>query len=121
MLSRWLDTIMIAERTAEGTDPPAWEFQVRGSTVMLFGERTTHSGKFHVLIDGAISVCLPGGILDCRSSVGGTIFRAPTLAVGLDPNREHRVTLIPFDDRPGFAEWRVESICVAGGHAEILQ
>ena len=44
---------------------------------------------------------------------------ARTLATGLDPAVEHTLSLVPFTDRPGPAEWRIESICVAGPGAMV--
>lgn len=119
LMSRWLDSVAAAERPAGGADPGAWELSFRGATVILFGECTAASGKLRVLIDGRPAAALKDGVLDCRSGAGGTYKLDPTLAVGLDPAVEHTLRLEPFDDRPGKAEWRIESVCVAGGEAAV--
>jgi hypothetical protein len=119
LMSRWLDSLGIAERAAGAADPTAWELHFRGATVMLFGETTVTSGKFRVVIDGKPSSKFKDGILDCRSGAGGTYAFAPTLAIGLDQNVEHTLRLEPFDDRAGAAEWRIESVCVAGAGARV--
>jgi lysophospholipase L1-like esterase len=119
LMSRWLDSVGIAERAAGAADPAAWELRFRGATVMLFGECTVTSGKLRVLIDGKPSREFKDGILDCRSGAGGTYKLDPTLATGLDQTVEHTLRLEPFDDRAGPAEWRIESVCVAGAGARV--
>lgn len=119
LMSRWLDSVAIAECLAGAPAPAAWKLRFRGATVMLFGESTVTSGKLRVLIDGQPAREFPRGILDCRSHVGGTYKLDPTLATGLDQNVEHTLRLEPFDDRAGPAEWRIESVCVAGASAGV--
>lgn len=117
LMSRWLDSVAYAERQAGAADPAAWELCFRGATVLLWGECTVNSGKLRVLIDGQPSREFPDGVLDCRSRAGGTYKLDPTLATGLDQTVEHTLRLEPFDDRSGPAEWRIESVCVAGAGA----
>lgn len=119
LMSRWLDSVGVAERAAGAAEPAAWELRFRGATVMLWGECTVTSGKLRVLIDGKPSTEFKDGILDCRSGAGGTYKLDPTLATGLDQTVEHTLRLEPFDDRQGPAEWRIESICVAGAGASV--
>lgn len=122
LMSRWLDTEGIAERAAGAAgaaEPAAWELRFRGATVLLWGECTVTSGKLRVLIDGKPSREFKDGILDCRSGAGGTYKLDPTLATGLDQTVEHTLRLEPFDDRAGPAEWRIESVCVAGAGARV--
>lgn len=121
LMSRWLDNLGIAERAAGADHPGAWEIRFRGATVLLFGECTVTSGKLRVLIDGRPASGCRDGVLDCRSGAGGTYKLDPTLATGLDQDVEHTLRLEPFDDRPGPAEWRIESICVAGAGAGVLR
>ncbi len=121
LMSRWLDSVAVAERAPGATEPAAWELRFRGATVMLFGECTVTSGKLRVLIDGKPSLEFKDGILDCRSGAGGTYKLDPTLATGLDQTVEHILRLEPFDDRAGLAEWRIESVCVAGANAAVLR
>lgn len=119
LMSRWLDTVCMADRAAGAVDPGAWELRFRGATVLLWGESTVASGKIRISIDGVPSPSCPGGVLDCRSGAGGTVKLDATLATGLDQTVEHVLRLEPFDDRPGPAEWRIESICVAGAGARV--
>jgi lysophospholipase L1-like esterase len=121
LMSRWLDSVVVAERGTGGSEPGVWELRFRGATAMLFGECTVTSGKLRVLIDGQPSREFKDGILDCRSGSGGTYKLDPTLATGLDPAAEHTVRLEPFDDRAGPVEWRIESFCIAGEGASLLR
>lgn len=121
LMSRWLDSVVVAGRAPGAAEPAAWELRFRGATVLLWGECTVTSGKLRVLIDGKPSREFTDGILDCRSGAGGTYKLDPTLATGLDPAVEHTLRLEPFDDRAGPVEWRFESLCVAGTGAAILR
>ncbi len=119
LMSRWLDSVAVAERAAGTAEPAAWELRFRGATVMLWGECTVTSGKLRVLIDGKPATALKDGVLNCRSGAGGTYKLDPTLATGLEQGVEHTLRLEPFDDRGGAAEWRIESVCVAGRDAAV--
>jgi hypothetical protein len=114
LMSRWLDESVLGRCAAGATPPAAWDLHFRGSTVVLFGESTLTSGRLRVSLDGATP-----SVLDCRSGAGGTFRLDATLATGLDPSVDHTIRLEPFDDRAGPAEWRLESLCVAGGDAHV--
>ncbi len=119
LMSRWLDTEAKASWTAAAVLPAAWELNFRGSTVLLFGESTVTSGRLRVLIDSQPASELSDGILDCRSGCAGTVKLSVALAVGLAPG-EHRLRLEPLPPLTGsVAEWRIESICVAGAGAGV--
>ena len=119
LMSRWLDRVAVASVSPENGHVAPWDLVIHGCTILLFGESTINSGKIRVFVDGKLTTSLKDGILDCRSFVGGTFKLDPTIAVGLEPGVEHRLRLEPFDDREGFSEWRIESICVAGPGARV--
>jgi hypothetical protein len=119
LMSRWLDDEVLARRPADaGALPAAWDLRFRGATVLLYGESPATGGRLKVLVDGQVPAATPWNqqpaSLDCRSPFGETIKLAAVLAVGLDPTVEHHLHLEPFEDRPGAADWLIESICVAG-------
>ncbi|MBA3683914.1 MAG: hypothetical protein H0W72_01535 [Planctomycetes bacterium] len=119
LMSRWLDGEVLATRADGAPLPAAWELRFRGASALLYGESTISSGRLRVVIDGRPAPAFPDGLLDCRSAAGGTVKLAVALAVGLDPNREHHLRLEPLVDGTSAAEWRIESLCVAGEGARV--
>jgi len=139
LMSRWLDDEAIASNRAEvmGADgkkqkvaqePARLSLKFRGGMVLLFGEGTPKSGKYRVLIDGAVVSHKPGGApaplteydageLARRS--GGNVHHVNVVATGLDPTREHTLEIEPVFDAASEQELRLESVCVAGGEARV--
>ena len=137
MMSRWLDRLLIASnrkrvKNAEGKEesvpqaPAALRFEVRASYLMVFGEATTKSGKFRVRIDGKPHTYTPHGkkeptdLYDMSSErFRGNWNYHQTIVEDLDPNTPHIVEIEPVLDGNAEQELRIESLCVAGGAAEV--
>jgi len=139
LMSRWLDDVAIAsnrpaaagssETAPSGLAPPApLRVRFRGSMVMLFGESTPESGKYRVLLDGeVVRRKSPDGkqsypefdAAAFAKRVGGNAYLVQVLAEGLDPEKEHLLEIEPVFADDVEQELRLESICVAGGRAEV--
>ena len=136
-MPRWLDDVVIAANTVttkdkDGQDvkkpvdvePLVVKFKAR--TVMVFGEETTRSGQFKAFIDGK-HVPRPLGegtteLFDLSSKhIGGNRQCAVTLATGLDTGTVHELKLVPVFAEGEEQELRLESICLAGGEAAIIE
>jgi len=122
LMSRWLDDEVIATVGAE-------KLQLRfiGETLTLFGESTIKSGSYRVIVDGKVMGYTPNGakepVLEYNPGafskvIGGSGHHAQVIATGLAPNVEHTLEIEPIltDDQ----ELRLESICVAGRGAKVL-
>jgi hypothetical protein len=137
MMSRWLDRLLIASnrkrvKRAEGEEetvpqtPVALRFEVRASYVMVFGEATTTSGKFRVRIDGKPHMYTPSDkkepteLYDMSAErFGGNWNYHQTLVENLDADAPHVLEIEPVLDGNAERELRIESLCVAGGAAEV--
>ena len=137
MMSRWLDRLLIASnrkrvKNAEGKEesvpqtPAALRFEVRASYVMVFGEATTTSGKFRARIDGKPHTYTPHGkkeptdLYDMSSErFKGNWNYHQTIVEDLDPNIPHVLEIEPVLENGEERELRIESLCVAGGPAQI--
>ncbi len=137
MMSRWLDRLLIASnrqrvKNVEGKEesipqaPATLRFEVRASYVMIFGEATTKSGKFRVRIDGQPHTYTPWGAKEPTDLYDMTSERFKgnwnyhqTIVENLDPNTPHIVEIEPVLEADEEQELRIESLCVAGGAAEV--
>lgn len=135
LMSRWLDDVAIAcnrtqvegnSRKERKQSVKPLKLGVRASSILFFGEETTISGKYRVLIDGKAVTHIPRGFkkpidfFDLDSTkMGGNRHHTQVIATGLDTTREHIVEIIPLLDERRKREIRIESICVAGGQAEV--
>lgn len=137
MMSRWLDRLLIASnrkrvKNAEGKEesvpltPVPLRFEVRASYVMVFGEATMTSGKFRVRIDGKTHTYTtpgkkePTDLYDMTSErFKGNWNYHQVIVENLDPNTPHIVEIEPVLDADTEQELRIESLCVAGGAAEV--
>jgi lysophospholipase L1-like esterase len=138
MMSRWLDRLLIAsnpqpvkneEQGKEESVPQApatLRFEVRASYLMVFGEATTKSGKYRVRIDGKLhTYTVPGkkeptDLYDMTSErFKGNWNYHQAIIDNLDPDTPHIVELEPVLDADEEQELRIESLCVAGGTAEV--
>lgn len=132
LMSRWLDNVAIASRPVakagnpESPAPAHFRARFRGSMVMLLGEATKTSGRYRVRIDGELirytppNTQTPVDLFDPGSfaqRIGGNGHHAQIIATGLAPAREHTLEIEPLLE-PG-QELRIESICVAGGEANV--
>jgi len=112
LMSRWLDDELVV--TAREAHEPL-EVRFKGSFVLLFGEETPKSGKYRVEIDGA-----EGALIDASSArFGGNRNHVAVLARGLAPDVVHTLRVIPVFESD-CQELRFESLCIAGGCAEIV-
>jgi lysophospholipase L1-like esterase len=124
LMSRWLDDVAIAA----GKTPGRLRVSLSGSTVMLFGESTPTSGKYRVYLDGKLvqrksndgkQVFDEYDAADFAKRIGGKAYLVQVLAEGLDPAVEHVLEIEPLFAAGVEQELRIESICVAGGKAEV--
>lgn len=138
LMSRWLDDELIATnkvktKNAEGKEevvtvtPERLKARFTGSMLLLFGEKTVKSAKYHVYIDGKLMTYTPWGakapVAEYSASAanfGGNVQLAEVIATGLDPTVEHTVEIEPVFTGDAEQELRLESICVAGGQAKVL-
>jgi len=138
LMSRWLDDLVIASNPAKVTDPktkntrPAPDqvkpLRVRftGSAVLLFGEKTLTSCRYRVRIDGKVvehkdpATKKMVSEFDASSKqFGGNTHLTQLVKAGLDPAVEHTLEIEPVFQGDAPQELRIESLCVAGGKAEV--
>lgn len=110
-MSRWFDDVVIARH---GAAPLRVVFD--GSFVQLFGEATEKSGKVRILIDDhpLQGDGIRDGVLDAK---GNGMHLVRVLAENLDPSHPHTLDIVPLLEKD--QEFRLESICVAGGAATV--
>ena len=110
-MSRWFDDVVIAKH---GAGPLRVVFD--GSFVQLFGEATEKSGKVRILVDDhpAKGEGITDGILDAK---GNGMHFVRVVAENLDASHPHTLDITPLLEKD--QEFRLESICVAGGAATV--
>jgi len=128
-MSRWMDDVTTATAGAE-----ALRVKIKAKTVMFFGELTPKCGKFFVKIDGkpANSRDIKDGLYDpAPRRATANMHLVLVLAQDLDPTVTHTLEIIPQLEHvtpaaingkadPEYDQViRVESLCIAGGAAEI--
>jgi hypothetical protein len=133
-MSRWLDRLLIASNRGRGKNakskeesvtqtPAALRFEVRASYVMVFGEATKTSGKFRLRIDGKPhppDAKEPTDLYDMASErFQGNWNYHRAIAENLDPNTPHILEIEPVFETGETQELRIESLCVAGGPAQV--
>lgn len=125
LMSRWLDDEVVAT-----SKPPVAALNIKftGSMVMLFGESTSTSAKFHARIDGNLveRKAADGKVQVAEFDAGrlGNIMKAnahmvEVIATGLDSEHEHTLEIVPLFTASAGQEIRLESICVAGGKPSV--
>jgi lysophospholipase L1-like esterase len=137
LMSRWLDSEVIGSNRLEtvGADgkktkaPQQVErlkLKFRGSFAMLYGEGTTKSGKFQVYLDGKLVEHKVGKDMTTEFNSGrvsvpsnGNTHSVELIAQNLDPNVEHTLEIEPLFEEGKEQELRIESLCVAGGAAQV--
>jgi lysophospholipase L1-like esterase len=137
LMSRWLDDVVIAsnrsvEGGAAGKTPTAAQqaqplrVKFQGSMVMLLGESTPSSGRYRATLDGKLIERSQGGKMLTEydpaafgKAIGGNGHHVQVLASGLDPQAEHTLEIEPVFASDALGELRLESICVAGGAAQV--
>jgi lysophospholipase L1-like esterase len=110
-MSRWFDDVVIARH---GAGPLRLVFD--GTMVLLFGEATEKSGRVRILIDDhpAKGEGITDGVLDAK---GNGMHLARVIAENLDPSHPHTLDITPLLEKD--QEFRLESVCVAGGAATL--
>lgn len=136
-MPRWLDDVVIASNvdvtkddkgkkvtTKVKVDPLIVKF--KAGSVMIFGEETLKSGKFLAFVDGKPCTWTKWDKeyteFDANSAkYGGNRQLSQMLVKGLDPDKVHTLEIRPMfnDEEP--QELRLESICLAGGEAKIIE
>jgi len=137
LMSRWLDDVVIARNMVQATDMTAGKaagepiladpitLKFRAASVLVFGEETVKSGKYMALIDGEAVTHGQGdktvAEFDLNSGkMGGGRQHYAMLATGLDPDVVHTLEIRPVFSKEEQQELRLESICLAGGAARIV-
>jgi len=99
---------------------------VRASYVLVFGEATMTSGRFRVRLDGKPQTYTPPGqkeptdLYDMTSErFKGNWNYHQTIVENLAADRPHVLEIEPVLDGNAEQELRIESLCVAGGAAEV--
>ena len=137
MMCRWLDDEIIAvnRRAEKGTDGKSQQvpvtvdrlrFKVKASFALLYGTKTTKSPKYKVYVDGKgvqrenKEKQLVDWTFDASSAMfGGNVQIAEMLVTGLDATTEHLLEIEPLFEADKDQEFRLESLCVAGGDATV--
>lgn len=140
LMSRWLDDVLIGSNrkvvpdgmgkvTSIPQKVDKLNFQFRGSMVMLLGESTEKSCKYKVFLNGKL-VERDGGkqgkLTEFDASwlaylLRGNSHLVQVIGEGLDPKANHTLEIEPiFSAKMVEQELRLESICVAGGDAKVL-
>jgi hypothetical protein len=136
LMSRWLDDEVIASNGAPAAGaktqpllatPAPLNLRFNGSTLLLFGESTMTSCKYQVAIDGKIvehlvskvpTKTFDAGYLATRAK--GNAHLVQLIASDLEPvDHTLQITVLPEGPEP--QEFRLESICVAGGKATVAR
>lgn len=136
-MPRWLDDVVVAANTAKSKDADGKDVKTavnveplvvkfKAAAVMLFGEETLKSGQIKVFIDGKHIPCPQGkDTVECfdlsSKRFGGNRHYNAQLATGLDPNIVHELKLVPVFAEGEAQELRLESICLAGGEAKLVE
>jgi hypothetical protein len=110
LMSRWLDRVVAAD-SKEPVAPLKLSF--RGSFAMLFGESSLTSGKYRISIDGGPPTEYDAG--DFSRRLGNNAYLVQIVATHLDPQKEHTLEITPAFAPTGEQEFRLESVCIAGG------
>jgi lysophospholipase L1-like esterase len=137
LMSRWLDDVVVVSNFAVVKDPETKKetrvpvvvepIKFRATSVLVFGEETIKSGKYRAFIDGEL-VTRPqknGPALEefdlSGKRFGGGRQHYAMIAMGLDPAVNHTLEIRPVFVADEVQELRLESICLAGGEATLLE
>ena len=138
LMSRWLDDEVIASSHGDAVDPKTkrktrvpqkvepLRARFRGSTLMLFGEKTLKSCAFRVLVDGQVvehphwrTKKMVKEFEGSAKRFGGNTHLSQVVKTGLDPNVEHTLEIVPVFEGGAEQELRLESLCVADAGARV--
>ncbi|NQZ70990.1 MAG: hypothetical protein HRT89_23310, partial [Lentisphaeria bacterium] len=111
-MARYLDDVVIATGRTKNIEPIIVKF--KASFVMIYGQETTDSGKYQIILDGK-----ERKVINLNSKrYGGNRQHYETIA-GLDPSKIHTLEIRPILTAREVI--RLESICLAGGEAKIVK
>ncbi len=140
-MSRWMDDVLLTTNLLETADANGkgkkilqsvdrLRIQFKGTTVLLFGESTEKSCKYRVYLNGkALTRTISkekDPVKEFDASWLAYLMRSNShlvhvLAEGLDPKATHTLEIEPvFSSKMVMQELRLESLCVAGGEAKVL-
>ncbi|WP_236620976.1 SGNH/GDSL hydrolase family protein, partial [Rhodopirellula sallentina] len=141
LMSRWLEDEVVASnrveiQTAEEEkrfspqQVDRLKVSFRGNMVLLFGEGTTKSVRYRAYIDGKLVKRMRPGAKEpmCEfdsasisARANGNTHHVAVIAENLAADRDHTLEIEPlFSPELEEQELRLESICVAGGDAEVF-
>lgn len=139
LMSRWLDDVMVVRNFVDEKDPETGKktrkpvdvkpvaVKFRAASVLVYGEETVKSGKYRAFIDGKLATipqnngpALEEHDLSGRRFGGGRQHYA-MIATGLDTTVDHTLEIRPVFVEDEVQELRLESICLAGGEAKIVE
>ncbi len=139
LMSRWLDDVMVVRNIAIEKDPVSGKsvrtpvdvkplvVKFRAASVLAYGEETVKSGRYRAVVDGK-PVTIPqknGPDLETfdlsGKRFGGGRQHYAMIATGLDAQVDHTLEIQPVFAEDEAQELRLESICLAGGEAKILE
>ena len=127
LMSRWLDdeTILSIPKAPAATPPARLSVKFHGSMVLLFGESTLTSCLFHAYVDGKLLEHEENKKMLTEFDAGklaklchGNVHLTQRIVQGLDASVEHTLEIEPLQGSSD-QELRLESICVAGGTANV--
>lgn len=134
LMSRWLDDLAVAANFRAVTrgdglksDEPVavapLRLQVDAAYILLFGQASAESGRFRVRLDGKPVTVRdgPGAGTEVfeANRWDGNGFLLYELASGLATEAEHLLEIELVFEKGKARELRLESLCVAGGRAEV--
>lgn len=139
LMSRWLDDVVVVRNFEEVQNPETGVMEkkpvevaslvvkFRASHVLILGEETVRSGKYYAYIDGN-RVYIPRGPYSPQiefnlnsKAIGGGRQHYALLAHDLDPTVDHTLEIRPILGTETLEELRLESLCLAGGDAIVLE
>lgn len=138
LMSRWLDDVVIANNMTVTEDKETKKVtktkievapiivKFKASSVLVFGEETVKSGKYLAFIDSKPATWEDGGKQNAEFDLsakkyGGNRQHYAMLMTDLAPMVVHTLEIRPLFSEDDPQELRLESICLAGGEARLVQ
>jgi lysophospholipase L1-like esterase len=137
-MPRWLEDVVIAKNMTVTKDKETKKeiktmhkvapliVKFKAASVLVFGEETTKSGKYLAFVDGKPATWTHWEKtyteFDLSSKrYGGNRQHYRMLMTGLDPAKVHTLEIRPIFSKDEPQEIKLESICLAGGEAKIVE
>ena len=137
LMSRWLSNVLVTSTKVTKVNEEGKKVKVdnpecntplvvkfKGTSVLVFGEETVKGGTYVAKIDGEVvedSWSKAKEFSTSSAKMGGGRQYYKTHATGLDPEQVHTLEIIPQLDMEKDEELRLESICIAGGEAKLVE